>query len=64
MSRFGLVFEATVIVTLGILLAVFLIWCVASLRRDFKYRGSRITREELARERVTVLIPLSIRDLR
>jgi hypothetical protein len=63
MSRFRLIFELTVIVTIGILLVVFLVWCFISIRRDFKLRGHHISAEELNRERVTVLIPRSIRDL-
>lgn len=63
MTHLRLIVELTVIVVFGILLVAFLVWCAISLWRDLKNRGMRITQEELVRERVTVLIPLSIKDL-
>lgn len=63
MSHLRLAIELTVIIVLGILLVLFFLWCGVSVRREFKNRGVLITNEELNRERTTVMIPLSIRDL-
>jgi hypothetical protein len=63
MSRFRLVFEAWVVISLGLMALLCLIWYLRSLWRDHVLRGERISAAELNRERITVLIPLSIRDL-
>lgn len=64
MSHLQLTIEATVVVTIGLLVVLFFVWVAVSLSREFRLRGKRITHEELTRERVTVLIPLSLRDLK
>lgn len=63
MNHFRDIFEAWIALSILALLVVCLIYFAGRFIRAQLSRGDVITAEELNRERVTVLIPLSIKDL-